>query len=252
MADKDFFSEGIRLYNSGNYTAALPAFLSLPENCGADIVDLSYYLGLCYAKLDRSEDALMYLEQVVTSDDERKHEMVLQCRYLLAVIYCKSGRKNLADFELQKLLETDFHKSSVYASLAYLAWERGEVDDCIEYYGKALEEDKYNPTALNGMGYVLACEGRDLTQALGYCKKAVDISPDSAPCLDSLGWVYYKMGLYSEARKYLERAHKLAVTNPTIEEHLKEALRGEKGKKVLCFLRLRLVFSFVRFLRLHR
>ena len=223
MADMNIMNEGVTLYNHGNYTGALTYFLSLPDDAGVDGIELAYYLGLCYSKLGRYDDAILYLEQVVTAGESASSQRILQCRYLLAIIYCESGRKKLADFELNKLLEEGYHTASVYSSLAFMAWENGETDECLELYGKALSEDSENPTALNGMGYVLASENRDLTTALGYCKKALDRAPESAACLDSLGWVYYKMGLYSESRKFLKRAKKAAPHSSIIDEHLKAA-----------------------------
>ena len=177
---KDLLEDGVSLYTHGNYVEALTYFLSLPDDSGVDSVELAYYLGLCYTKLKRDDDALLYLEQVVTAGDSAPVQRVLQCRYLLAIIYCRSGRRKLADFELKKLLDEGYKPASVYSSLAFMAWEEGETDTCINLYNKALSEDSENPTALNGLGYVLAQENRDLTTALGYCKKAVDRAPESA------------------------------------------------------------------------
>lgn len=219
--------EGINLYKRRDYTGALSYFLSLDEDSVYDTSELSYYLGLCYAKLHRDEDAMLYLEQIVTSqgsnDGGTESERVLQCRYLLAVIYCRTGRSQLADFELEKLLESGYKPAAVYASCAYLSWEQGDVDKCVDYYEKSLSLDENNPTALNGLGYVLASESRDLTRALSLCKKALSLAPESPACLDSIGWVYYRMGLYSQARKYLEQAYKKDSGNEVIKNHLHEA-----------------------------
>lgn len=229
---ENVLEEGIGLYERGNYSAALAFFLSLPVDTDADSIELAYYLGLTYAKLKRYDDALLYLEQVVTSasDDITASEArrVLQCRFLLAVIYCLSGRKKLADFELNKLLEIGYNRSQVNAALAYIAWQQGEADKCIDYYAEALALDENNPTALNGMGYVLACEGHDLTKALSYCKKALSMAPDSPAYLDSLGWVYYKMGLLAEAKKYLYQAKKKSPNNKEIATHITEAEKGNE------------------------
>ncbi len=221
MAEKNILSEGITLYQKKDFTGALTFFISLPENPEIDNIELAYYIGLCYAKLERYEDALLYLEQVVTAEEES--DRVLQCRYLLAVIYAMTGKKRLADFELNKLLETGYKPASVYASLAYIAWEQGEVEKCISYYKKALEADPENGTALNGMGYVLACEEKDLSKALTYCKKALDKNPQSPACLDSIGWVYHKLGLKSDAEKYLNQALALKPDNREIIEHIQIA-----------------------------
>lgn len=234
MAGQNALNEGIALYNHGKFSAALSFFLSLPEDDDIDDVELAYYIGLCYAKLKRYDDALLYLEQVVTasgdnsSSHKKEAERLLQCRYLLAVIYCLSGRKKLAEFELGKLLEIGYRPSSVYASLAYIAWEQNDSAQSLSYYEKALDADSNNPTALNGMGYILAEQNKDLTQALSYCKRALDREPESAACLDSLGWVYFKMGLYAEARKFLEKALERDASNHTIAEHLSFAQRVEE------------------------
>ncbi len=215
---------GIDLYNGKAYADSLAFFLSLPQSTETDKMEIAYYLGLCYAKLHKYDEALVYLESVVTSGG--KLERVLQCRFLLAVIYASSGRKRLADFELNKLLETGYMTASVYAVIAYVAWEQEDTEKCIAYYEKSLENDNNNVTSLNGMGYVLACEDKELTKALSLCKKAVEKAPDSAACLDSLGWVYYKLGLYNDALKYLEQAENLDTENEIIAEHIRMAKLG--------------------------
>ncbi len=227
MSESNVLSEGIILYNQKKYTDALAFFLALPAMSGADSVDIAYYLGLCFTKLKRYEDALLYLEQVVTGGQQL--DRVQQCRFILAVIYTLSGRKRLANFELSKLLESGYKPASVYASLAYIAWEQQETDKCLEYYEKSLEIDGNNVTALNGIGYVLASENRDLTRALSCCKRAVEFAPDSAACLDSLGWVYFKLGLMKDSLKYLQMAEELDGENEEIASHIRTvSLEGEK------------------------
>ena len=219
---ENVLSQGISYYKSKKYTDALTFFLSLPSDSGADSNDLAYYLGLCYTKLSHYEDALLYLEQVVTSaSSDTKDERVLQCRFILALIYAVSGRKRLANFELGKLAELGYKPASVYAALAFVAWEQREVEKSQEFYEKALSLDPDNVTALNGIGYILACQEKDLGKALSYCKRAVDYAPESAACLDSLGFVYYKMGLYKDAKHYLEMAEQIDGQNPLIMEHMK-------------------------------
>ena len=228
MAEKSVLSEGITLYQKKDYAGALTYFISLPEDSDVDNIELAYYIGLCYAKLERYDDALLYLEQVVTAD--KQAQRVLQCRYLLAVIYAMSGRKRLADFELNKLLETGYRPASVYSSLAYIAWQQNDVEKCLGYYKKALDTDPENSTALNGMGYVLACEEKDLTKALSYCKKALDKNPDSAACMDSIGWVYHKLGLHADAERYLLQAHSIKPENKEILEHMQIAQVESNGR----------------------
>ncbi|MBR1720910.1 MAG: tetratricopeptide repeat protein [Treponema sp.] len=221
MADKSVLETGISMYKKADYNGALAFFLSLPEDSEINNIELAYYIGLCYAKLEYYDDALLYLEQVVTGGVEL--ERVLQCRYVLAVIYANSGRKKLAEFELNKLLESGYKPASVYSSLAYVAWKQDNVDKSLEFYKKAIELEPDNATALNGMGYVLACENRDLTKALSFCKRALSKRPDSAAYLDSVGWVYLKLGLMNDAFKYLNQAQAKLPENEEIAEHLRIA-----------------------------
>lgn len=226
--------QGIKLYEDGRYKDALAFFLSVDTNSGpsldaANNANLAYYLGLCYARLGMYEDALAYLEQVVTDEkddsNENEHERVLQCRFVLAVAYAMSNRKSLAKFELDKLLAAQYKTANVYASMAHLYYLDGDTEHAIFYYEKALETEPNNTTALNGLGYVMAEDGRDLAKALSYCKKACDTAPDSAT-LDSLGWVYHKLGMDEQAKTYLARA--LLLNNKTTTD----AMRGEIKKHI--------------------
>lgn len=227
MEDDNLIEEGRALYKRGNYSLALSYFSSLPGDSEAEEADLCYYLGLCYFRLERYEEALPYLEQVVTQYEggDRENSRALQCRYILAIIYCLSDRKNLAAYELEELLQSAYKPASVYASLAYLAWDSGDMERSIDYYEKALAADDGNTTALNGLGYVLACKGQDLARALDCCKRAVDASPKSSACMDSLGWVYYKMGLYANAEEWLKKAAARSGAQPVSNEHESRSAR---------------------------
>ena len=67
MPDSNVLIQGIELYNQKKYSDALAFFLALPSDSGVDSSETAYYIGLCYAKLNRYEDAMLYLEQVVTA-----------------------------------------------------------------------------------------------------------------------------------------------------------------------------------------
>lgn len=214
--------DGIKLYKGGDFEGALVALLSVPAGNPGNNLELAYYIGLCYARLERYDDSLVYLEQVVTADTDLAR--VYQCRMLLSVIYSLTGRTRLADFELKKLLDSGYESTQVFCSLGFIAWEHSNAEEAVSWYEKALALDANNPTALNGLGYVLADEGRDLTKALTLCKKANDLDPDNPAYLDSLGWVYYKLGLDMEAKTYTRRARERMPGSSVISGHLSEIL----------------------------
>jgi len=226
----DTIKTGIRLYRTNKYEDALVSFLGVPTGNTENNLELAYYIGLCYARLERYDDALVYLEQVVTADTDLAR--VYQCRMVLSVIYALTGRTRLADFELRKLIDAGYESSQVFCSLAYVAYEHQKIDEAVEWYEKAIALDGMNPTALNGLGYVLADEGKELTKALTMCKKAADQEPDNPAYLDSLGWVYYKLGLDTEAKTYTRRAREKAPENKLIGTHLSEIMQGGRGNRL--------------------
>ena len=51
-------------------------------------------------------------------------------------------------------------------------------------------------------------------------QKAVAAEPDNAAYLDTIGWIYYKLGNYIEAEKYIKQAIELRESSAVVFEHL--------------------------------
>jgi tetratricopeptide (TPR) repeat protein len=91
--------------------------------------------------------------------------------------------------------------------------------DAIVYYKKALALDAGNVFALNNLAYLLSRDAVHLEEALGLARRAREQVPESPEVLDTLGWLYYRKGLYDLAAKELE--HALAKAEwPAIQFHL--------------------------------
>lgn len=212
--------EGIRLYKIKKWEAALAEFLSIEctEHDEELNIDVAYYLGLCYTKLERYDDALLYLEQVVTADPDPLR--TCQGRLVLSYIYSLTNRSRMAEFELKKLLESGFESVQIYTGLGFAAWHQKRSESAVRYYSKALELDTDNTTALNCLGYILCDSELDTIKGLTLCKKAVDTKPDNPAYLDSMGWAFYKNGEILQARTWLRRALDLAPSNKEIREHM--------------------------------
>jgi tetratricopeptide (TPR) repeat protein len=219
MASRTELQEGIRLYNLKKWEAALKELLRVSgKNAPPDEnAELAYYLGLCYTKLEKFDDALLYLEQVVTSAGDPLR--VYQCRMTLAYIYVMTKRSKMAEFELHRLEKGGFESAQLYCTLAYAAFLQKRVTQAVDYYEKALDLNDNSTTALNGLGYLLVDNGIDLIRGLRCCRKAVDLKPGNAAYLDSLGWAYYKSGDIIEARTWLRRAVDAAPKEPEIKRH---------------------------------
>ena len=214
-------SEGIRLYRSKRWDLALAELLRVNTDRFSpdENAELAYYLGLCYTKMERFDDALLYLEQVVTSGGDPLR--IYQCRMTLAYIYVITKRTKMAEFELKRLANNGFESVQLYTTLAYAAWMQKRYKQSVDYYEKALDLDENNATALNGLGYILVDTEIDLIRGLRCCKKAVDIRPQNPVYQDSLGWAYFKNGELLEARTWLRRAMEAAPQYKEIKDHFK-------------------------------
>ena len=219
--------EGIKLYSLKRWDLALVELLAVDteEFSAEDNIELAYYLGLCYTKLERYDDAVLYLEQVITSSLDLLRGY--QCRMALAYIYLITKRSKMAEFELKRLVSNGFESVQLYTTLAYAALTQKHFRQAIEYYEKALDLDGNNTTALNGLGFVLVDNNIDPLRGLRCCKKAVDLKPKNPAYLDSLGWAYYKNGELLEARTWLRRALDAAPDQKEIKEHF-VTVTGEK------------------------
>lgn len=221
-------NEGIRLLKQGQYDRALQHLLNThsdaPEN-----PEHSYYLGLCYTHLDKYDEALLYLEQVVSSDLSFTH--VYQSRMILGYIYAVTGRHRLAEFEFRNILEDGFDSAKTHAALAYTLYEQGQPEDAVDELERALELDPHNANALNSMGFMLAETGEDLRRAVDCCQRAVRIRPRNPAYLDSLGWAYFKLGRVDEAREVLRTALSNAPNEKEIAAHLREVMRSDSRKR---------------------
>jgi len=212
------FETAKRLYKAKRYQKALAVLLSVDED-PAENPELSYYLGLCYSQTEQYDEALLYLEQVVTTHPDFLH--LYQCRLLLSVIYTNTERYSLAEYEIKQLIDGGYASVQVYSVYSYLLFQQNRSEESLKYINMAMELDPENPNVLNSSGYIEAEEGYNLDKALDLCKQAVRKQPEQAAYLDSLGWVYYKLGKFSEAHRYIKRAYQLSDNHPIIKSHLK-------------------------------
>jgi len=92
-----------------------------------------------------------------------------------------------------------------------------------------------NASALNALGYTLADRTERLNEAREYILKAAELLPADPAILDSLGWVYYRLGQYEDAIKWLSKAFE-QLEDAEIAAHLGEVLwmdgQTQKAKNI--------------------
>jgi tetratricopeptide (TPR) repeat protein len=127
--------------------------------------------------------------------------------------------------------EDDFNKAAALTTKAedrtYLVFLRGELaerqkhfEPAEQFFREALDLDPSSAITLNYYGYMLADKNSRLPEALKLIRKAVELEPMNGAYLDSLGWVYFKMGEYELAEENLRQAAERDQTDPTVHEHL--------------------------------
>ena len=86
-----------------------------------------------------------------------------------------------------------------------------------------LAQDPDHTATLNALGYTLTNHTQRYEEAADLIERALALSPRDPAILDSLGWVYYKLGQYSESEALLREAH-TAFPDPEVAAHLGEVL----------------------------
>ena len=86
-----------------------------------------------------------------------------------------------------------------------------------------LVQDPDHAATLNALGYTLTNHTQRYEEAADLIERALALSPGDPAILDSLGWVYYKLGQFDESEALLREAHK-AFPDPEVAAHLGEVL----------------------------
>jgi tetratricopeptide (TPR) repeat protein len=143
--------------------------------------DYYLYLGSFFEELERYDEAISTLQKGLQIDDQNA-----RMHFRLGVIYDKMGRK---------------HES-------------------IDTMKMVIQLSPDDAEALNYLGYTYADLGINLDEAETLIQTALQLKPNDGYITDSLGWVYYKRGNYTEALQLLQKAIKLVPDDPIILEHL--------------------------------
>jgi tetratricopeptide (TPR) repeat protein len=137
--------------------------------------------------------------------------------YVLAVLALaeldfQDGNMDGARRRLAPVLSS--HPENVQARLLLASTEEkaGNQAAAIVQYRAIIERDPKNLAALNNLACALARDNPD--EALKYAQSAIEVAPEEPAAQDTLGWIYYRKGIYREAVTYLRRAVDKQATPP--------------------------------------
>ena len=133
--------------------------------------------------------------------------------------------------EAEESLEKAEQMSTKSDEKAYVSFLRGDLYQRQKMFDQADGEfrkvlsmssptDPSTAATLNYLGYMNADRGVKLDESLSYIKQALTFEPTNGAYLDSLGWVYFKLGKYDMAEESLTKAAVHMGSDPTVQEHL--------------------------------
>ncbi len=247
----------IRTKNFAKANALLEKILAKKESSAA-----RYMLAVIRYENNKQVAALAHLRKITHDDEEFENSIVLQTKILsdlkrtpeaislvkklidnpnrrqplyynlLAGIYVTQDQLAIGHEILKKGVELYPDNIQLLFEYGLLLEQEGKQNEAITSMEKVLKLQPDHVEALNYLGYTWADNNIHLDKALAYIKKAIALKPDNGYILDSLGWVYFRMGDLEKARKELEHALTLEPKDPYIHEHMGDIYQstGQKEK----------------------
>jgi len=204
---------------------------------GSPLLDLVLVRALIYAgKDDRALNAVRQSREMFPDDPRFS---VVEAEVLLHQGRLEEGEARLTALRAEETAEAgtrgedpageptqepqvsmELMVADAYFNAGDVAQRRGEDEAAEEFLKRAIEIQPDHTAALNHLGYTWADADRNLEEALLLLQRAVALEPENGAYQDSLGWVYYRLGRWSEARSHLTKAVQLLSRDPTIHDHL--------------------------------
>ena len=141
-------------------------------------------------------------------------------RALVARVHQSRKRYAEAAAAWEEAVERFPGNSAIALDLAFCREQLGDADGAEAAVRGVLGREPDNATALNFLGYLFADHGRHLEEAEKLIGRALEQEPRNGAYVDSMGWVYYRLGRLAEARARLEEAVRLTDGDPVVREHL--------------------------------
>jgi tetratricopeptide (TPR) repeat protein len=177
----------------------------------------------------------------------------------LGALFVNTNQQDRAIAEYTRIVEHRPDNAAAYTLIGMLEMNRQNIDAAIDNYKKALAKDGNAVFAANNLAWLYAEYGKgNMDEAVRLAQGAVQSNPGVPSFSDTLGWVYYKKGLYGAAAEQLKKAVTVdeeaarrgnGQPTPTYHFHLGVALaaKGDKAgarKEIESALRLSSKASF--------
>ncbi|PHR30553.1 MAG: hypothetical protein COA36_00680 [Desulfotalea sp.] len=202
-------------YQEADYPSSIAYVTKIPAS--SENFEEAVYLKIkVLKKQQKSDEAIAFLENNI-KDDATTSPLFYA---LLSSLFTDSQHTDLALSTLRDGITTYPENHQLHFELGLLLEKNGRTNDAIAEMRKVLALQADHADALNFIGYSLADKGVHLEEALGYILHAISLKPENGFIIDSLGWVYFRLGRLKEAAETLEHAVSLEPNDPHIFDHL--------------------------------
>lgn len=121
--------------------------------------------------------------------------------------------------------QPDLLNGDFYFDYGAASEQAGQYVKAADLFRKSIELDPSNAArSYNYLGYMWVERDENLEEAGQLIQRALELEPGNGAYMDSLGWLYYKQGKYSEALVELQRAAEaLPEPDAVVYEHIGDA-----------------------------
>ena len=178
------------------------------------------------AKKESIDKALVFLSTLKSDSQDEKLSIV----QLKTSLLTRSNRHQEA-FQLLQNEAPNFAQSPEFKfDYALLADKLNKYDLMEKLLREAIKIRPDYAVAYNALGYSFADRNINLEDAKKYIELALSISPNNHYILDSMGWLYFRLGKLDSALSFIQKAYDVQP-DPEIAAHLGEILWAQGKKK---------------------
>lgn len=184
------------------------------------------------ARRDGVDAAITMLDNVDGLTPEQQ-ALVIQNQ---ALMLSQAKRGDEAYTLLEKAAKTFPESPELQYDYALSAERKGKYDIMEDTLTRVIKMKPDFAAAYNALGYSYADRNIKLIEAKSLIETATKLSPEDHYIMDSLGWVYFRLGDLSRATEELRRAYAIQQ-DPEIAAHLAEVLwkqgQREEAQRIL-------------------
>ena len=111
-------------------------------------------------------------------------------------------------------------KSVIYGALGDAQSGLNNYTESDRAYELAIRYDSENHNAMNNYAYNLSVRGESLDKAKELALKAMELDSENAAYLDTVGWVYFKLGDFDRAQRFIKASVDTGESSAEVLEHL--------------------------------